>query len=776
MNFSKAFKTALILGVTISTVAGAAPEAPTGLKVTPLGVNAFLMEWEDNSDNEKGWEIRVSLGTVANPARFQMLATPDITSYVVQTNDLPDRVLSFQLAAYNGEAGLESFSTFTPVVTAKALSRSAFDAPTNFTAVPLDDGRIRIAWKDRTTSEYGYQVQVKRGANGPWTDLIYTNPGFKFSQIIEGLSPSTEYSFRTRAYKGTPVQYTDFSNIATATTKPFGGPINLVAKAPTEKGVVLSWKDRSSLESGFEVEWRTGKDDFEKLGDVGTNVDRTDPIGGLLSDTRHQFRIRAFRLVDNKRVYTAYSNLAATKTPLLKKPVDFAVASVTDSKVRLTWTDNSERETGYLIQYRLVGSKYFNTLTTTAADSKEFEISGLAPNTAYEFRVGATDSSTPSLTPIVKATTKHGVFGNMNPPLFLQQKFLYQIQFTDASLIQSVTVTGLPPGLVFNAGPRTITGTVTSGTSFTATITVKLSNGETSVKSLVLAPGSGAPIATEGFAPVSISPAKTLKVPLAGKFADPDTQSAARVFTTLGNFDIILFPDATPLTTNNFLDYVDAGRYDDVFFHRAAKDFVVQGGGFRHTTAAGFSKVPTYPAVPNEPGLGNVRGTVAMAKLGGQPDSATSEFFVNLNDLNGFDPVNPNAPNLDTQNEGFTVFGRVANPGMVVIDAINNLARKDYTVQIGSGSRLLEDLPINANPAPATIDPSKLVKIRTVDIAPILTYKVQSQNTNVVRVNLNAAGNAMVIKGVAKGTTTITVTAIDLDGQGVAQSIPVTVP
>jgi peptidyl-prolyl cis-trans isomerase A (cyclophilin A) len=150
-----------------------------------------------------------------------------------------------------------------------------------------------------------------------------------------------------------------------------------------------------------------------------------------------------------------------------------------------------------------------------------------------------------------------------------------------------------------------------------------------------------------------------------------------RFETVLGNIDVRLFHTRTPLTTQNFLKYVDDGDWNDTFFHRSIPGFVVQGGGFKMTSANVLTSVPQDPPVLNEPGLTNVRGTIAMAKIpavdemgnpipGGGPDSATKEWFFNLAN---------NASNLDNQNGGFTAFGRVVGSGMSVVDAIAALPR-----------------------------------------------------------------------------------------------------
>ena len=138
-----------------------------------------------------------------------------------------------------------------------------------------------------------------------------------------------------------------------------------------------------------------------------------------------------------------------------------------------------------------------------------------------------------------------------------------------------------------------------------------------------------------------------------------------RISTTFGDFSLELFDTVAPLTVQNFLNYVNRGAYNGSYFHRLDKGFVLQGGGYHFVPFVGPVQIPTDPPVVNEYSESNIRGTVAMAKFGGNPDSATSQWFVNLTD---------NSANLNNQNGGFTVFGRVLGDGMNILDAINELA------------------------------------------------------------------------------------------------------
>jgi len=143
----------------------------------------------------------------------------------------------------------------------------------------------------------------------------------------------------------------------------------------------------------------------------------------------------------------------------------------------------------------------------------------------------------------------------------------------------------------------------------------------------------------------------------------------------------------TPITAENFLKYVADDSYKNSFFHRAINGFVLQGGGFYlyedEEKNLYYSEIESKNTIQNEPGNSNTKGTVAMAKVGGDPDSATSQWFINLED---------NSNNLDNQNGGFTVFGRIIGDGMEVIEnlKINGLNDFEY---INLGYYLLEPYP-----------------------------------------------------------------------------------
>jgi cyclophilin family peptidyl-prolyl cis-trans isomerase len=129
--------------------------------------------------------------------------------------------------------------------------------------------------------------------------------------------------------------------------------------------------------------------------------------------------------------------------------------------------------------------------------------------------------------------------------------------------------------------------------------------------------------------------------------------------TSKGTIQLELYPDKAPITVENFVQYVKNGHYDGTIFHRVIPGFMIQGGGYTEK----FEEKATGSEIKNESdnGLTNDRGTIAMARKG-DPDSATSQFFINVADNAAL-----NYPNA--KGNGYTVFGKVTE-GMDVADAI----------------------------------------------------------------------------------------------------------
>jgi cyclophilin family peptidyl-prolyl cis-trans isomerase len=266
--------------------------------------------------------------------------------------------------------------------------------------------------------------------------------------------------------------------------------------------------------------------------------------------------------------------------------------------------------------------------------------------------------------------------------------------------------------------------------------------------------------------------ASPTRLDLAGNFSDPDLgDSTVTLNTNDGPISIELFDKQAPRTVANFLNYVTSGRYDNSIFHRLVSNFVLQGGGFTlgsNGTATTLTPIQADPAVQNEFGISNTQGTLAMAKLGSDPNSATDQFFFNLAN---------NSSNLDNQNGGFTVFGKIVGPADQAV--LNFLAATPITTNQQSP---FDSIPLNNYtgtnfPSDANAGNFLVIQNAVVVSRPeMLTYSVVG-NTNPSLVTTAVANERLTLTYAPgqTGSSVITVQATDTFGATVQTSFTVTV-
>jgi len=272
---------------------------------------------------------------------------------------------------------------------------------------------------------------------------------------------------------------------------------------------------------------------------------------------------------------------------------------------------------------------------------------------------------------------------------------------------------------------------------------------------------------------------------LSGFFDDPLTSGKVATFTlasvqqgsnpaaTLGSgrLEVLLYDQegkGAPKTSANLQAYLTANRYDNTFIHRSVPGFVAQGGGYNAlTTVQGTSlaTVTPFASVVNEysAGRSNLRGTIAMAKLGSNANSATSQWFWNLAD---------NSANLDNQNGGFTAFGRLLGASdLATLDAIAALQVVDASTSLGGP---FSGLPLsNGN-----LSVSNLVRFSSITInqRAELSYSLIANNAPDL-LEATLTGSQLKLHSLAnrEQQATITVRATNLLGETLDQSLQVQV-
>lgn len=250
-------------------------------------------------------------------------------------------------------------------------------------------------------------------------------------------------------------------------------------------------------------------------------------------------------------------------------------------------------------------------------------------------------------------------------------------------------------------------------------------------------------------------------------FDDPFTTGQVATFqlydTSIGNdglTNVLLFDQAdsgAPLTVQNFLTYVNSGAYTNSIIHRSVPDFIIQGGGFT-VEQLQVQSVRANPPVVNEfsSQRSNLQGTIAMAKLGNDPNSATNQWFFNLEDNSG---------NLDRQNGGFTVFGQVlSDQDYATISAIAEIPLFN-----GSGiNPAFTDLPLNIDPDnPNLEEDNDYIRYESITVSqlPELNFSVSNSRPDLVNATVNNGQLVLDYFSSASGMAEITITATNLLGE-----------
>lgn len=816
----------------------AAPLVPpvlqkVGQTISSTTERGFVCQWQDTTVDEDLFEIRVRVGTagpftaanyVLNNAQFgTWYATNRYLSNVPEGAKLQFQIVALhatlvrdqttnQITDFTINERSQPSNTLTVDYT-KLTTDGDLHAPTGFAAELIGDGKVKLNWTESSQVEDGFSFFVKKTTDTaypaaeafsiPFNITEFTIPAYSVQRGTDlyGLLPGVAYHMKMRAVQGETKQ-SAFTPEVTITMPPMTAPTGLTITAVNETSLFLNWNDNTENEHGYVIQLAIG-DPFGDItwDSVQANVN-TYLLQNLVPGTTAKWKVTAaFNPGSGGDLLLSAPSNVVEFTNIMKPPRNLQ-AVVTDdleqgkTKVALTWEDQSSAETHIAIMMRTAGSSAaFTTAARVPANSTSAVLyDELPPGGSYELAVRSVyvgesgsvagesvDSNT------VPVQVRNGFSGRRYQPAEMGSSFNYQAVTTGVANRVSWSATGLPAGLGFDDVTGIISGLPTESGIFDITLNALFDDGWVAHHPLrlrIVRPPA-TPLATAATAARTMNVGTPVSVALDGFFNDADTEQAMRIATTLGNIDIVLYPSLVPATVANFLAYANAGDYDGTVFHRVSPGFVLQGGGYKVLTVPDtFAEVTRRPSPLNEPGISNLKGTLALAK-GGGVSSGTHDFFINTSDNTS----------LDDNTGGFSVFGRVARsqltPGgldQTVADITGSQGKK-YSVKVRpSGSTEVQNdfnplaglgeaefWPLNVvGTPPDTIDVTKVIAITSITPLPKLAYSIDTPPDSNIATAAITSG-ALTLTGVANGTTNVVIRATDVDGQSVTRNFTLTV-
>ncbi len=846
-----------------------APEVLTvGKTISSSASKGFMCRWKDNSSDEDLFELRVKAGPHAQfvPVNY-FLSNSQFGMWYANNRYLaaiPEgTVISFDVIACHAtivrDQASNQITDFTvterskpsnvkTVIYTRTTTDPVLYPPTAFTAAlevkdgVTSDGNLVLAWKDgsvigtganavqtRSQVEDGFAFFVKDVTATaypaeasfvlPFDLEEMTLPSYSVGTApqVYGLLPGHTYRMKVRSMMNDGTN-SDFSSEATLVMPAMKPPTNLVVTEINERSLLLTWDDNSDNEHGYIIQIVIG----DPFGDITWDSVAANThsyiVNNLVPGTAAKWKITgAYNPGNTDYIFSAPSNIVEHEIVIaapthLQATTSYDLAT-SQSITQLTWQDHAAIEMGYAVYQRRHGTtgdyilaKRFPANATSGSLSNDLLHGGDVDIVVRAVGVDSTDDirGQSDDSNVVTITTKDGFTSVSSVAMGFNLPAAFAVTTTQLFVRTGLTIGNLPTGLNFNAATGDISGSPTQSGVFVCPLEATFADGWTARSSLSLRiapPAAVAPTSSPRARTLNLTSPVTLS--LDEVFEVSYLEQAVRVSTTLGTIDMVLYPSLTPETVTNFMKYVNNGDYAGSVFHRVSPGFVLQGGGYKLKTSPDvFDEVKRRPSPRNEPGIKNLQWTIAMAK-GDDPNSATHDFFINLSDNT----------TLDTQNQGFTVFGRLADR-LDVRTVVNNITAKpglkaidgDHPFQIKlnaatvAGTVQGELIPTANNPQPVSpvggedrwpVDvattPSpvntltadlatKLITITSIAPTALMSFAIATPpDSAVATASLDATTGIVTFTGVANGNTSVIVRATDIDGRSTSETIPIIV-
>jgi hypothetical protein len=337
---------------------------PSNLRSTSVGSRSVALAWNDNSSAETNFllEHRLTSGEWTQIATINA----NTTSYT-DTNASCGENNEYRIRVYNSSSN--AYSEYSSTLSVMTLS-CVVAAPTNLVKTGMGLGTITIAWQDNATDENAYSVE--RSVNGTsWAQIATLNANIT-SYTNSSLNCSANYQYRVRAKRNIDNLYSDYSNILIANCMP-AAATNVQGGTIRSNNILVTWTDNASNETFYVVYYSSDGTNWYSSGSLAQNT-TSRLIKDLACDTSYFIKVSAYAY--NGATPTESDTVTIKTRPCsLAVPSDFAVTSMNLSSFTLTWTDTTEDETVFYLEYN-PGSAWVE-LATIPAGTQSYTKTGL---------------------------------------------------------------------------------------------------------------------------------------------------------------------------------------------------------------------------------------------------------------------------------------------------------------------------------------------------------------------------------------------------------------
>lgn len=393
--------------ITAVRISGTAPPpaAPDNLSATAASQSTADLTWRDNADDETGFSIERSTSSSSGFVQIDQVSA-DVQAYA-DSGLNAGTTYYYRVLAYNGN-GESTYSNVSSATT-DLPPAGAPAAPAGLAATAFSSDSIQLDWTDNADNETEYRIERSLNQVTGFSEIAGARPDSTSFTDAVGLAAATTYYYRVCAINAAGASA--YSNTASDTTFPLAAaptaPSGLTATATSASTISLSWADNADDETGFKIERSAAATSgFIQIGATTGNTTSFDDATGLEPAMTYYYRVRA----TNANGDSAYSNIASDTTfPLATSPAapgSLAVTAVTTGSVGLSWSDNSDNESGFRIHSAGSVSGPFDVVALSGPDTVTASVNNLLSGSTYYFKVEAFNEAGASVfSNTVNATT-----------------------------------------------------------------------------------------------------------------------------------------------------------------------------------------------------------------------------------------------------------------------------------------------------------------------------------------------------------------------------------